>query len=601
MQFTPVVRNSVSIVNTLKEFSKDRKIDVKDLDFELISYETFIKKEKSGEYEKVEDVSILTNEDYLNPLTEFAQEYSIKIMPLENQDHSFQLTLSANKLKTRVFVTLAKGSVFQKDKQLFHKLKSIIWHKKLRANIFVGFFEEKLDAQLKKLLQILPYGKKLPKDVKFSVGLGIDPIAPIDATLEKIYEAKNKNKSLIEGVEQGELIMKFHKPKAGQDGRSCSGRYIKVREPKNAKLRPEIDESVYEKELESLIEYYANKNGFVLFESGHLSISQTLSLAKADFKSTGNIDTGEGEKEVSVHIKHEESESDDAIGSGVKIDVKNLNVDGSIGSNVNIVTQELTVDAQTHKNSSLEVANSANIQLHRGDLKAANAEINILETGKVTASESIYIKKMLGGEAIAPVVKVDELLSNSTIIASERIEIKTLQGENNTLIIDPLSIESYHEKLDRVKERVEQKKEEVRSFTEKLENDLKEHSELLPRIQTFQKRVHQAIKEKKTPMKQDILRVKKYKKDAQLLQERQTELALQESELYELQEELHRLEDYDLYAKIILHTRYDGHTKVVFVNAKTKESVESRPEGKVEIIRLALDENNERVIKCNEE
>ncbi len=598
MQFTPVIKESVSIFKTLQEFSKVRDIDVKLLDFELVSYKTYMKKEEFGEYEKIDDFASITQEECLNPTVEFAQEYTIKIIPFNAEKSSapFKLSLSANKLKTRISVTISKGSVFQKDQNLLKNLKSIIWYKKLRSNIFIGLFEKSLNLQLKKLLKVLPIGKKLSKDVKFSVGVGVDPVAPLDAKVEKVYEEKNKNKSLIEGVDKDELVLKFHKAQKGENGRSCSGRFIKVREPRNSKLKPKIDETIYIKESEMMIEYFANKNGFVLFQNGNLSISQTLSISGADFKSTGNIDAGDRDKDISVHIKHQKSQSDDAIGSGVSIDVKNLDVDGSIGSNVNITTNELNVDAQTHKNSKIEVQNNANIQLHRGDLKAANAEINILETGKVTATESIHVKKMLGGEAIAPIVRVDELLSNSTIIASELIEIKTLHGENCSLIIDPLSIESYHEKLDLVRKKLQHKEEEIERFKESLAFDLQSHSELLPRIQTFQMRVQKAIKAKKAPMKQDVLRVKTYKKAAAKLQERSEELKIKEGELQEIKEELLQLEEYDLHAKVILHTRYNGQTKVIFVDVKTEEKLMKIPEGVVKTISLSLNKENERTL-----
>ena len=601
MQFTPVIRNSVSIVKSLQEFSKDRNIPTKLLDFELITHETFIKRVEDDEYEKVDDASSILKKDLLNEYVEVAQEYEIKIKPLTKlkSNPSIKITISANKLKTKIFATIAKGTLFQKDKNLFKILKSIIWEKKLRANLFIDIFEKSLDKQLNKLLEILPYTKPLSKDLKFTIGLGVEPVAPVDARVEKIFEEKNENNSLIEGVNKEELVLRFYKPQDGSDGRACNGRYIKVREPRGSDSKPSINDSIFIKESEEYIEYFANDNGFVVYEKGFLSISNTLKIEGADFKSTGNIDAGKGEKDISVHIGHTKGEGEDAIGSGVQIDVKNLNVDGSIGSNVNIVTEELTIDAQTHKNSTLEVLNKADIKLHRGNLKACDAEIDILETGKVTAEKTIHIKKMLGGEAIAPIVRVDELLSNSTIIASELIEIKTINGSNNTLIIDPLSIESYHKELDRAKESLRVANEAYLKESEKLEEDLKKHTELLPRVQTFQLRVVKATKAGKAPMKQDVLRVKSYKKDASKLQERKDNLSKEAKKVEELVEKLDKLENYDLHSKVLLHTSYDGHTKVIFVDIKTQEQMVEIPEGRVESISLELNEKDEKVIKLD--
>lgn len=600
MTFTPVVRTSHSIPKSLMEFSKERKIDVRLLDFELISYETLIRREHDDEYSVVEDAKEITQDDLKNQYTSIIQEYSIKIMPRQKVklNESIKISLAANKLKTKAVVTIAKGSVFKNKVNLLKELRDTIWEKKLRAGLYIDIFEPKLNAQLKKLLQVVPYDKPLPKELKFTVAAGLEPIVPVDAKLEKLYEQKEP-KSIIDGVEKGELIARYIKEKNGSDGRGCNGKYIQVRKPKVINTRPEVDPTVMEKEHKEFVEYFAQEDGYVVLKDKKLMISKELTLSGADFKSTANIDSGEGDKDISVHIKHKKTYAEDAIGSGVNIDVKKLDVDGSVGSNVNISTDELKVDAQTHKNSKMEVTNQANIKLHRGDLRANDAEIDILETGKITARNSIHIKKMLGGEAIAPIVKVDELLSNSTIIASDLIEIKSLSGENNTLIINPDAIESYHAEVQKLQG-------EIKSFNKELEEKQKDfqerftqHAAQAKRIKTFQARVLQATKAGKTPMKQDILRVKLYKKDSEAFALEKQSLTKEIHKLEDLKSQLEKIYNKELHAKIKVHTRYDGHTKVVFVDLKTKEEIDYRPEGKIDTISLTLNEKEEKVIKLD--
>jgi len=95
-----------------------------------------------------------------------------------------------------------------------------------------------------------------------------------------------------------------------------------------------------EKEHAEYIEYFASDNGYVVFANNELRISKTLKLEGADFKSSATIDAGDDQRDISVHIQHKKSHSEDAIGSGVRIDVKELNVEGSVGSNVTIATIE---------------------------------------------------------------------------------------------------------------------------------------------------------------------------------------------------------------------------------------------------------------------
>lgn len=599
MTFTPVVRTSNSIPKSLQEFAKERKIDPKLLDFELLSFETLIRRKDVDEFEVVQDIKTITKGDLLQEETVLLQEYSIKIIPRQKVklNSGIKLSLGVNKLKTKAVITFAKGSIFTRKIQLLKELRNMIWEKKLRAGLFIGIFEPKLVTQLKKLVDIVPYDKPLPKELKFTVALSIEPVAPIDAKLEKLYLQKQSD-SIIDGVDVGELIARYIKEKRGRDGRACNGKYITVRAPKTLNMRPKTDpNTIIEKEHAEYIEYFANDNGYVAFANNELRISKTLKLAGADFKSSANIDAGDEERDISVHIEHKKSHSEDAIGSGVRIDVKELNVDGSVGANVNITTNELTVDAQTHRNSKIEVTNQANVKLHRGDMVANNAEIDMLETGKVSAHQSIHIKKMLGGEAIAPVVIVDELLSNSTITASERIEIHSLGGENNHLIINADAIESHHKDVATLKEQIKTLEKELREVEADFSKRYEEHTAQIKRIKTFQARIKQATQAGKTPMKQDMIRIKMFKKESELLAQEKEQLETKQHTLTEMKNKLEKMYEKEMDAQIISHSSYDGHTKVTFIDSKTQEEISVRPDGRIETITLTRNKEGQKVIK----
>jgi hypothetical protein len=599
MYFTPVVRNVKSVVKSLLEFSKERSINVKTLDFQLISHETLIKKEKDLKYTLLEDKSILTKETLLNPQTTLLQEYRIKIMSLKQTPPNIHITIATNKFKTKAVATIKKGSIFTKNIKPHH-IKTLLWEKKLRLGLFIDVFEENLEAQLNKLLQIVPRDKALSKDLKFNVAVGINPIAPVDAKLINLYENKHqKSDSIIDCVDKGELILEYKKEKDGTNGRACNGKFLQMRSPKAKTMVLTHDDTIIAQDQEEAIKYFANDDGYVHHANNHVKISKELTLKGADFKSTANIDGGESTKDISVHIQHKKSQSEDAVGSGVNIDVKELNIDGSVGSNVKITTQELKIDAQTHKNSRIEVENSASVKLHRGDLIAKDAEIEILESGKITAHHSIHIKKMLGGEAIAPVVKIDELLSNATITASEIIEIQRFNGTNNTLIINPDAIESYHKELQVLEEEHENKIKSFRIKKKQLSENFKEHTAKVPRIKTFQKRVLANQKDGKTPMKQDIIRIKEFKRNSEKLQKEQKSLERDKHEIDTISEAIEKIQNKDLYAKIISHSSYDGQSKVIFVAMKTHEEITHIPKGKINTISLVLNEENEKVIKLD--
>ena len=594
MSFSTVERTSSSIPKSLLEFSKEKSIDIKLLDFELISYETLLKKSDDTIHQVTEDISLAQLSD---PTLEIIQTYTINIFPLIERENPILLSLSANKERTKAIISIRQASVFTQTPTLFKNLKNEIWKKKLRSGFLINIFEDNLEKQLTKLLNIIPYGKAITKDIQFTVASGLLPIEPIDAKLEKIYEKKSlESASIIAGVTKDELIARYTFAKDGIDGRACNGKSILAQIQNTLDKEPEINDTIRKEEFDEYAEYYAKVDGYPLLYKNILSISNTLQLKEANFKSTANINSGGQDIDISVNIEHDKTHNEDAIGSGVKIDVQELNVDGSIASNVNIATQNLKVDAQTHKNSTMIVRDTATIKLHRGDLTTKNAEIDILESGKVTASESIKVRKMLGGIVIAPIVKIDEVLANTTIIASELIEIKSILGEHNKLIINPDAIQSYHKEVENLKEKIQTKELELKEETAILEKKIREHSSTIDRIKTFQKRVLEATKIGKTPMKQDVIRVKQFKKDSQKLSLEKEQLKEFDLLIIDLEKELDKLCNKDLYAKIKSNTTYDGHTKVIFVNIKTKEELFYTPKGQAAEISLTLNTKNERVI-----
>ncbi len=599
MSFTAVVRTSHSIPKALLEFSRQKDIDIKLLDFELITYDTLLKTEDEEEYQNIENANNISLEDKRNPKTQILQKYTIKIKPYVKDNEQIILSFGVNKLKTKAVLTIKEGSIFHKYSTLIQNLKNKIWARKLRAGLLIDIFEDALDAQLAKLFKLLPDNQALKKDLKFHVALGVEPIAQIGAKYEKIFETLNPDShSIIDGVEKGMLILKYIKAIPGVDGRACNGKFMQAKESDNSVNKPNIDETILKKEYKEYIDYFSNDEGYVLLTKTDLKISKTLNLKSANFKSTANIDVGE-DKDITVHIGHKQSDNEDAIGSGVNIYVKELSVEGSVAANVQIQTQDLSIDAQTHKDSHMNVENTANIKLHRGDLTTNEANIDVLEGGKVTAHKSVYIRQMVGGIAIAPIVKVDELISNSTIIASELIEIKTILGFDNKLIIDPHAIEDYSKDIENLKEKIALEKKSFDVQTNNLREKIKEHASRIDRIKTFKQRILLAQKSGRSPVKQDILRIRQYKIESDALKESQAQLINKETELQKLNEKLDLMYNKDLYAKITCKTTYDGTSKIIFKNSKTKEEVPYIPHGSAPTISIVLNEDKQRVIKIS--
>jgi hypothetical protein len=595
--FSTFNKTTTNITATLREAAKDRHISKEEVDFDLLTVETLIQSEKYKEWTIIEEPLEKTfDENTINsPALLIRQEYQIRVRPytkdiLEQVD----IDIAFNKAKSKVVATFKKGSIFPCNDKLASLLKREINRKKLRIGFLIGHFEGKLNATLVKLAKVVTCNTPLPKDIRISIAEFSGASYPSnDAIILHYKENESSKKSMVSGVNPDTLIFEYIKPIFGNDGRACTGELIIVPQPKVVydRYHPDTD-TVLTQENEKSVKYYSKIDGYVKNSNYEISISKEIRMESATFRNSQSIDTGE-DKDVSVNIHHK-NKSDDAIGSGVVMNVKELNVKGTVGANATVRAQELNVGEQTHRNAKLEAIENATIHLHRGNLKAKTATIEILENGTVKA-DTVHVKKMLGGEIIAHKVFVEELTSNTTIIASESIEIGLITGEHNKLIIDPDKIEDYHEKISLLKTKIKESHASLKEIQDEYAKRVSEHQAELPRIKVFQKRCLVASQQGKTPNKTDLLRIKHYKKKSADFESELLSHATQEKEIEKLNNELEKLYEAELHATITNKGLYDGHTQVLFVDVKTSQEYTMLPQGSYEKLHLVKDGDEKKI------
>lgn len=595
--FTAFKKISSNIRETLSEVAKEKRLKLEDIDFDVLSVITLVQSPEYVEWTIIEDpIEKVFDEEALrsNALL-IKQEYKIVVRPYlqDVRLQGIKIEIASNKAKSKVVATFKKGSLFSCDPNLAKLLKREINKRKLRLGLLIGHFEDTLNSMILKLIKAVKCDVTLPKDIRITIAKSPGAEFPIDDSIILHYENLNEQSSMIDGVDPDVLVFEYIKPKKGLNGRACTGSFITVPEPENkySKYKPDI-KTIKIQDDEKSVKYYSIIDGYVKNVSSVISISQEISISSASFRDTGSIETGDN-KDISVNINNKNS-SDDAVGSGVNIDVKELNVEGTIGSNVKIKANDLKIGEQTHRNSKLEAVENAKVHLHRGKLKAKTAEIEILENGTVQADD-VYVKKMLGGEIIGHRVVVEELTSNTVVIASESIEIHSITGDHNKLIINPDKIETYHEKVEEFKENIKEKNAELKEIKDKHDEKLSQHHEQLDRVKTFQKRVVSATKAGKTPVKADLMRVKLYKEEAVRLTEESKYIKTLENQLTETSYELEKLYEAELHAKIINKSVYDGRTQVVFVDVKTLKEYSMSPSGEYAELFLVADGDEKKI------
>ena len=585
-----------SLVEALEHIDTDKTIQT--IDFELLSYRTFYRgtadeewfllKESRLEYETTE-IEIRSKN------FEVRQEYQFLLYTSSSHPH-FNLiaSLAFDKYKSKAEIIIDPSSTIPLKKGIQEYLKREIWNHKLRHGLLIGITDNNLEEQINRLLLKIQKEGPLKAPYKMNIIHFFSPIDPINDSIILHYKKDNRT-TFIKGVQKDDLIFEYIFAKRGSNGRNCKGKFVLAPEPLIRYITAiSIDhETIRAHEDEHSICFYAMVSGYVKYFNGIFSISQELRLKKASFRDTGSIEIG-SDKEIHVKIYNKDN-SKDAVGSGVNIDVQTLDITGTIGSNTKIQACELTIGSQTHKKSRIKIQENATIHLHRGDLKAKNATIEILEAGKIEAI-SVNVAKMLGGEIIAEYVTIDTLYSNAKITALKSITINNIVGDGNNLIIDPRNIPSYHEQIDMC----ESKNKELNTLIQQQGKELlgKELAlkEQTNRIKQTQLKIKTALAQNQPPLKADMVRVQQYKFAIATLHEEQANSKIKEEEQALLEIELEKLYDADLHATITHHGVYNGHTRITFIDPKTNQKHSISPQGTVLHIRLRREGEDKKII-----
>lgn len=595
--FVPTTVVSENVTKDLKRAAIAQRVPVENLDFDLLSYDTYFKETTDEEWQQLREENLLlqtTEIEVRSPHFELRQEYQIHIR-LEKPHPYLDLhfSIATDKTKSKVIAIIDPSSKIPLKKGVQEWVKEAIIRKMLRHGLMIGLYDQDLEKEITRLIIKIQKEGPLKFLYRLPIGEFFLPIPPINDKVILHYKEANKTNSLIEGVHPGDLILEYVLPKFGRDGRACSGEHIAVPDPstKYANFIVIDPETVRSEQDEESIRFFATVSGFVERKNGIIYISQELQIESASLKKTGSIETGL-DKDVSLKI-NKKVDSEDAVGMGVNIDVLKLDVSGTVGGNSKIQACEVNIGAQTHKKSQIQVTENANIHLHRGNLKAKEANINILEAGKVEA-DVIRIQKMVGGEIIAREVHIDTLYSNARVTALESITIQNIEGDGNDLIIDPHAIESYHDMITELEIGIRDKNSRIQTESKDFLSRKLALKEKNSRIKEIQERVLIKQKRGELPLKADLVRLQQYKSEAESLQEFSEKLKELETEIHTMQEKLESLYEADLHALITHFGVYNGHTRILFIDPKTRKEYTFSPDRQIIKIRLKKEDDEKK-------
>lgn len=581
--------STFNIPEELKKIAQQENVPLDMIDLDLLSYQTQYKGIVDEDWKGLDGDNIqgvTTEVEIRSEIFLLRQEYHIRVHPaVQHPYFDLRFGMASDKYKSKLVAVVDPASKIPLKKGIQEYIKETINRKKLRNGFMVGITDQTLDQEIKAMLLKIQKEGPLSEPYRLPIATFYTPTLPVNDNIILHYKKVQRDNNLVDGVAVDDLIFEYIFAVNGINGRSCTGEHINVGEPL---IRYQhaigVDlQTIRSEEDHHSIRFYALKSGYIERKNGIFTVSQDLLLESASFKSTGSLEAGQ-EKEINIKIGDGDKHGD-AVGSGVNIEVQTLDVKGTIGSNTKIQANEVTIGAQTHKKSLIEVQENATIHLHRGNLKAKNATIDILEAGTIEG-ETVYVKNMSGGEIIAERVIIDVLYSNAKITALESIEIKSIQGNGNELIINPRAISSYYDQISVLESELASKQFELqKKGKEYLQKEValqEQHIRIQPTIEN----VNKATKQNRIPNKADKVRVMQYNYSVETLKSEEIIIKAQEEVIHALEANLDVLYDADIHAVVTHRKEYDGHTRVQFIDPKTGQVRAISPNGNVTHIRL---------------
>lgn len=613
----PTVLRTQNLAKEIFTIAKSNDTEPEQIDFNLLgvqTYKRYASESNQAEWEEVspEELYKIDDEILLNPDFQLKQTYEVEIFSKPKEDSSiygeFKSAVGANATKCKIYLSVPEGSKITYVENLEHHLKTLINKKKVRAGILIGIFDEMVDDLVSKLCASARINSVLEfqKNETYLIAEGYEPTPTRNDALILHYENNNEidehtkvdyaSRGFIQSVKENELLIEYVKPKKGKFGRNCRGEFLQPTEPVISHEPDfEVEDTIKIVESSDAIKYIAKENGYIAFEDNKYLIKKDMDVSEISFKTTGSISSGV-DSDVSISVKETDAVKD-AIGTGMTVEVSEVDIDGNVGSNARVIARRATVGGQTHQSAFIK-ADQLDINVHKGMAEGKDIHITRLEHGNVRG-ENIKIAQALGGNIFGNTITLEVCTSNVKVTATKRIEIQKLHGSENIFTIDPMLNDNVQKDLEHNEETIEKIRIDIRDLQKEIEKYTKLIKEGMPAFLDIKKRL---VHYKKNGVKMPEAFVKKYKQ-FQALQEQlkayEESMNQKEDMLKLLDAKAGTFQEGILEARIINHGEWLGYNEIKFKLVDPPVELVYKPaEGSQEkVFRLVQSQSGEYQIR----
>ena len=579
----PIVLRTQNVAKELMNLAKSNKVELSTLDFNVLEIDTYTRVTKNNaevEWEEVDKDRLHEIDDataILNPYFEIKQMYEIEVFTKKSNDmfNDFYSGVGANASKCKVYLSIKAGSKIKHNEKFEERFLEYINKSKIRAGILVHIFDDMLPEFISRASAQAKVDGELSYANKETVLISsaYEPTPTIDDELILHFDKDNNEnvaetekvdysqRGFIKAVMENDLLIEYIKPKIGKAGRNCRGEFMEPKEPdvENA-VTFNIDDTIEEKDTDATIEYRAKESGYIAFDGTTYQIKSDMDVDDISFKSTGSITAGI-DSDVVLNVKENDPEKD-AIGSGMEVAVKEIDIVGNVGSNAKVHARRINIEGQTHQSAEIK-ADELTINVHKGLALGKNISITRLESG-IVKGKQINISQATGGVINAREVEIGLCASHVKVTASKKIEIQKLQGSENIFTIDPLINKEKQEGLGENQSEIKELEEAVKS----IEKEVKKYETLVKNnTSTFNDVKRRLVHYKKNGIKMPssfVTRYKQFKKIAEHLESIKNELAVKKDKLALLTTQTASFQDSIFDARVINRDRWIGHNEIIF-------------------------------------
>lgn len=580
----PTVVKTQNIAKELMEVAKKNGVSTNSLDFDILEVQTYtrVNNEKiESDWEETSKSELHQLDDataILNPKFQIKQVYEIEIYSKDDNNvfKNFHAAVGANATKCKVYLSIKAGSEAITNPRFEEDFSNYIKKSKIRAGILVDIFDEMVHDVVSRISAQAKVDGKISYDKNQTILISdaYEPTPTINDELILHYDKehapsdKSENdrvdhakRGFIHSVLEGDLLIEYIKPKKGKPGRNCRGEFMEPSEPE-VKHAPDftVNDTIEVIDNQDNILYRAKTSGYISLDAKMYQIKSDMDVGEISFKSTGSISTGL-DSDVCLSVKENDSQKD-AIGSGMEVEVSEIDIKGNVGPNAKVHAKRASIDGQTHKTSEIR-ANDLTINVHKGLALGDNIKISRLENG-IVEGKKVEIVQAIGGNIRAKDIEIGICMSHVKATASRLIEIQKLQGSENIFTIDPLMQKDREDGLNENKSEINELRISVNEIKKEVDRYIKLVKDNTDSFNEVKKRL---MHYKKNGIKMPAAFVSKYKqftKAQEHLEGITNEYKVKNDKLLLLSTKTVSFQDNIFDARIINRDRWIGHNELIF-------------------------------------